>query len=102
MSDALSPIDEDEVEARLQEEVDALPPDAPSALVGPEFFLLVWRRMREYQAKAVTLEVVPTLADLPASAGPRRFYRVANDTTGAIYVGNGANKPLTKLLPVAV
>jgi hypothetical protein len=51
-------------------------------------------------AKTLTLTVVATVAGLPASASARQWFRVAGDQ--AVYVGNGAGQPLTKLVPVAV
>lgn len=49
-------------------------------------------------ANVITLSVVADIGSLPASAGARQFFRVQGDAN--VYVGNGANKPLTKLVPV--
>jgi hypothetical protein len=51
-------------------------------------------------AKMLNLTVVPSVAGLPASASARQWFRVAGDP--AVYVGNGAGQPLTKLVPVAI
>jgi hypothetical protein len=45
----------------------------------------------------LTLNVVATPAGLPASANPRQWFRVQGDP--AVYIGNGAGQPLTKLVP---
>lgn len=50
------------------------------------------------KASAVTLTVVANAAALPATAGPRQLFRVVGD--GGLYMGNGPNQPLTKLVPV--
>lgn len=48
-------------------------------------------------ATVLTVTVVANLGALPATANVRRWYRVAGDP--AVYIGNGAGQPLTKLVP---
>jgi predicted component of type VI protein secretion system len=45
----------------------------------------------------ITITAVATLADLPAEASSRRWFRVVGDP--AVYIGNGVGQPLTKLVP---
>jgi hypothetical protein len=62
-------------------------------------------RLERYEENAVRLDVVANVGDLPANAGPRQFFRVATGTVAdrtALYVGNGPNLPLSKLVPVAL
>lgn len=40
--------------------------------------------------------------DLPASAPFGALLRLRGDLTGSLYLGNGATRPLSKLVPVAV
>lgn len=42
-----------------------------------------------------TITIVATVGDLPASAGPREWFRVVGDPF--IYVGNGQGAPLRKI-----
>lgn len=40
--------------------------------------------------------------ELPANAPLGALIRLRGDLTGALYLGNGPTRPLTKLLPVAL
>lgn len=58
------------------------------------------RRLDELERTGATFVLVDTVADLPASAGPREFFRVRTGTAAerlAVYVGNGPSQPLGKL-----
>lgn len=68
---------------------------------GEAFALAVDSRLDTLeQAPVLQLNVVATIGDLPAAAGPRQWFRVQGDP--AVYVGNGAGRPLTKLTPGSI
>lgn len=61
--------------------------------------------VQDAAASMLILEIVATVADLPANAPVRRWYRVQSGTLAeraAIYVGNGPNLPLTKVTTTAI
>ncbi len=52
------------------------------------------------QANALRIELVDSVAALPANASPRQWFRVASGTLAeraSVYVGNGPTLPLSKL-----
>ena len=54
---------------------------------------------------ALRLIIVDSVADLPANASPREWFRVRTGTIAersVIYVGNGPTAPLTKITPTAL
>lgn len=53
-----------------------------------------WRDMMEERFAPVDV--------LPANAPLGALFRLRGDTTGALYLGNGPTRPLTKLVPVPV
>ena len=70
-----------------------------------EAFLALHGRVDVIEKTAVALTMVATVADLPASASRREWFRVQTGTVAertAIYVGNGPNLPLAKLTPSAL
>lgn len=61
--------------------------------------------VEDAQQMLLAVTVVATVADLPANAGPRDWYRVTTGTVAertAVYIGNGPNLPLTKITPTAL
>lgn len=52
--------------------------------------------IEEASAGTLRLELVANVAGLPQAAQPLQWYRVAGDP--AVYVGNGAGKPLRKIM----
>ncbi len=73
-------------------------PDFPvdNARIGPQ--LIGW--LIHQLGDRLRVDIVQTVADLPASAGPRQWFRVVTGTAEertSVYVGNGSGQPLRKI-----
>jgi hypothetical protein len=95
-------IDEAGLEANLGAHADS-EGEAGRAL-GTAAFLLLFRRVRLLLDRVDALEAGQgraTVVDtLPANAPLGMLIRLRGDLTGALYLGNGPARPLTKLVPV--
>ena len=77
---------------------------APDAVVGPDMLLQLIQAMRTLNQRVSDLEQEQNRAALvdalPANAPLGVLIRLRGDATGALYLGNGAARPLTKLMPL--
>jgi hypothetical protein len=100
---SVDPSDDAAVLDALQAVVDSTEPEERGGVIDARLIRRIVNRLVLIENCLDTqLNRAAIVDTLPANAPLGALIRLQGDLTGALYMGNGGSRPLTKLLPVAL